>query len=81
MKNKIITNNGYIKFENNIDRSKTLSIKEYLDEVKAYLSDIINNLKESDTWKTQLAIEINFICSKGSTIMKSMNAFKKIDDI
>ena len=25
--------------------------KEYLDEIKPYLKDIINNLKKSDTWK------------------------------
>ena len=27
------------------DRSKILSINEYLDEIKPYLKDIINNLK------------------------------------
>ena len=33
------------------DRSKILSINEYLDETKPYLKDIINNLKKFDTWK------------------------------
>ena len=38
----------------------------YLDEIKPYLKDIINNLKNSDTWKIQLTIAINFICSKNT---------------
>ena len=29
--------------------NKTLSIKEYLDEIKPYWKYIINNLKKSDT--------------------------------
>ena len=45
--------NNYIEYESNGDRNKTLSIKEYLDVIKPYLKDIINNLQKSDTWKTQ----------------------------
>ena len=41
-----------------------MSIKEYLDVIKPYLKDIINNLKNSDTLKIQLTIAINFISSK-----------------
>ena len=42
----------YIEYESNMgDRSKILSINEYLDETKPYLKDIINNLKKFDTWK------------------------------
>ena len=36
--------NNYIEYESNGDRNKTLSIKEYLDKVRPYLKDIINNL-------------------------------------
>ena len=55
--------NNYIEFENNDDRNKTLSIEEYLNEVKSYLKDTMNNLKKYDTWKIQLTIENNFISS------------------
>ena len=41
----IQTNDGY---ESNRERSKILSVKEYLVEIKPYLKDIINNLKKSD---------------------------------
>ena len=43
-------------------QKKTLSVKEYLDQIKPNLRD--NNLQNSDTWKIQLAIAINFISSK-----------------
>ena len=41
--------NNYFEYESNGYRNKTLSIKEYLDEIKSYLKDIINNLKKSET--------------------------------
>ena len=53
-----------MEYEINVDRNKTLSIKEYLDEIKPYLKNIINNLNKSDTQKSQLTIAINFIFSK-----------------
>ena len=43
--------NNYIEYESNGDRNKTLSLKEFLDDVKPYLKNIINNLKRSDTSK------------------------------
>ena len=39
-------------------------LKEYLEKIKLYLKDIINDLEKFDTWKIQLAIAINFISSK-----------------
>ena len=56
--------NNYTEFDSNGDRNKTLSIKEYLDKFKPYLQDTINNLKNSDTWKIQLKIEMNIISFK-----------------
>ena len=38
--------------------------EEYLNKIRPYLKDIINNLKKSDTRKIQLTIAINFISSK-----------------
>ena len=39
--------NNYIEYESNGDGSKTLSVKEYLNEISPYLKDIINSLKKS----------------------------------
>ena len=53
-------NDNYIGYKRK-DKNKNLSPKEYLDMIKPYLSDIINDHKE---WKIQLAMRINFISSK-----------------
>ena len=53
-----------IEYESNGDRNKTLSREQSLHKIRPYLKDIINDLKKTDTWKIQLAIEINFIYSK-----------------
>ena len=53
--------NNYIEYESNSDRNKTLPVEEYLNRIRPYLKDIINNLKKSDTWKIQLTIANNFI--------------------
>ena len=55
--------NNYNEYKNNSDRNKIVSVEEYLNVIRPYLKDNINNLKISDTWKTQLTIENNFICS------------------
>ena len=53
-----------MEYESNGDRNKFLLIKKYLDEIKPYFKDIINNLKTFDTWRFQLTIAINFIPSE-----------------
>ena len=52
-----------LKKESYGDKNKTLSVEEYLNKIRPYLKDIINNLKKSDTWKIQLTIANNFISS------------------
>ena len=53
--------NNYFEYENNSNRNKTLSLEEYLNKIRSYLKDIINNLKKSDKQKIQLAISVNSI--------------------
>ena len=56
-------------------KDKILTVEKYLDKIKPYLSDMINNHKTQRKWrvhsgnkaiehKTQLTIAINFISSK-----------------
>ena len=61
---------NYIKYERNGDWNN----KEYVDKIKPYLKDIINNLNKSDTWKTQLAIAINFMASKDTEEERVMHS-------
>ena len=65
---------NYIEYEGNSDRNKTLSIKEYLDKIRSYLKDIINNCKKSDTWNIQLTITINFKDTNEQCLMPSKSA-------
>ena len=44
-------NNYHIQYESIGDKNKNLSIKEYIDIIKSYLSDRINNHKTRGEWK------------------------------
>ena len=55
------------EYGNNDDSSKTLSVEEYLNKIRLYLKDIINNLKKIylvEYSVFSLEIAINFISSK-----------------
>ena len=55
--------NNYVEYGSNGDRNKSLSVEEYINKIRPYLKDIINNLKKCHTWKIQSAIANNFISS------------------
>ena len=44
-------NNNYIQYESIGDKDKYLSIKEYIDIIRPYFSDILNNHKTQGEWK------------------------------
>ena len=56
--------NNYIEYESNADKDRTLPIEEYLDKIRPYLSNIINDHKTRGEWKIQLTKVTNFISSK-----------------
>ena len=41
--------NNYIEYESEGDRNKILSVEEYLNKIRPYLKDMINNLKKPDS--------------------------------
>ena len=57
-------NNNYIEYESNGDKNKNLSLDEYLNKIKPYMSNITIGLQNSDAWKIQLTIAANFISLK-----------------
>ena len=65
--------------ESNGDKDKILSIKEYLDMIRPYLNDLIDNNKTQGEWKIQLTITINFASSKDSNEIRTMHT--KSDNI
>ena len=57
-------NNNYIQYGSKGDKDKILIISEYLDVIRPYLVDMINDHKNQSEWKIQLTTAINFISSK-----------------
>ena len=60
--NKSGYNNNYIEYRSEGD--KLLTIEEYLDLIKPYLKELINDHKSKGEWKIQLTAQINFYFSK-----------------
>ena len=58
--------NDYIEHESKGDKDTILSVKEHLDTIRSYLSDLINNHKTEGEWKIQLTTAINFMSSEDS---------------
>ena len=61
IKTNSVFNSNYREYKSNRNKNKNLSLKEYLDMIKPYLSDIINNHKK---WEIQLTMPISFISFK-----------------
>ena len=70
---------NYIEYKSNGDKDKTLSIKDYLDEIKPYMSSIINDHKPKGEWKIHLTMAVNFFSSKDSEEIHTMHT--KSDNI
>ena len=48
-----VWSNSYIEYESNNDRNKNLLTKEYVYKIRSYVKCIIDDIKNSDTWKIQ----------------------------
>ena len=66
IKTKSAFNGNYNEYESKGDKDKNLSHKEYLDMIRPYLSDMINDHNTTREWKIQLAMSISFISSQDS---------------
>ena len=65
--------NNYIEYESKGGKDNILSVKEHLDMIRPYLSDMINDHKTQGEWKIQLTMSINFMSSKGSQETRTMH--------
>ena len=61
-----------MEYESKGDKDKILSVKEYPDMMRPYLSDIINDHKTEGEWKIQLTMTIDFMSSKDSDETRTM---------
>ena len=90
VKTKATFNDNYVEYERSGDKDKNLSLEEYLDMIRPYLQDLVNNHKATiklkdrsvkiindDTygeWKIQLTIQINFISSLDPKEIRTMDS-------
>ena len=57
-------NNNYVEYESKGGKGKILTVNEYLNMIRPYLVDMMNDHKTQSEWKIRLTAEINFISSK-----------------
>ena len=72
---------NFFEYESNGDKGKTLSIEEYLNEIRPYLSNMINDFKTQGYWKIQLTIAINFLSSKDTNKTRTMHSHCENEEI
>ena len=58
-------NNNYLEYRS--EGNDSLSFEEYLNLIKPYLNDLINDKKDKGEWKLQLTAQINFISLRPSS--------------
>ena len=63
----------YIKCESRGDDDDNLSLKEYLNLIRPYLGDMIDNHKAHGEWKIQLVMKIIFISSLDTSEFREMH--------
>ena len=57
---------NYIEYKSNGDKGKILTLKDYLNVIRPYLSHMINDHKTQSEWKIKLTMRISFFSSKDS---------------
>ena len=72
IKTKSAFDGNYIEYESKGGKDKNLSPKEYLDMIRPYLRDMINDHKTRREWKIQLTMRINFISLENSKETRTM---------
>ena len=63
---------SYIEYESRGDNNDNLSLEEYLNIIRQYLRDMINNHKANGEWKIQLVMKIKFISSLDDNEFRAM---------
>ena len=72
-------NSNYVLYESSGDKSKLLSIGEYLKKIEPYLYDLIEGHSYNDSWKIQLNMRISFISLTDSNVRQTL--YSKSDNV
>ena len=66
----------YTEYEIRGDKDKNLSLEDYLNIIRPYLKDMINNYKAHEEWKKiQLLIHIKFVSSLDKNEFRAMYTY------
>ena len=78
-------NENYKYYESIGDKDKKLSIERYIDVIKPYLSDLINDHKAIETssneWKTKINMYINFVSSNDTGEIRTIFVWSDNEEI
>ena len=74
---------NYKLYESRGDKDRILSAERYLNMMKPYLGDLINDHKkaESGEWKIRLNMHVNFISSKDTGEIRNINILSDSKEI
>ena len=76
---------NYKYYESTGDKGKSLSVEQYLDMIKPYLSDLINENKaiktSSNEWKIQINMYINFVSSNDTGEIRTIFVWSDNEEI
>ena len=78
-------NENYKNYESRGNKHKTLSVEQYLDMIKPYLSDLINENKAIETssnkWKIQINMHIDFVSSDDTGEIRTVFVWSDNEEI
>ena len=73
-------NENYKYYESRGDKDKKLSVGQYLDMIKPYLSDLINDHK-TKKWKIQINMHVNFVSSNDTGEIRTIFVWSDNEEI
>ena len=76
---KSVFNGNYVLYESSGDKSKLLSIGEYLAKMEPYLYDLVEGYSYNYSWKIQLNMRVSFISLTDTTIRQTL--YSKSDNV
>ena len=72
-------NGNYVLYESIGDEYRSLSVLQYLLDIKPYLYDLIEEYSYNDSWKIQLNMRVSFASLTDSTVRQTL--YSKSDNV
>ena len=70
--------NNYLEYRS--EGTDSLSFEEYINLIRPYLNDLINDKKDKGEWKLQLSAEISFVSQKPDSDEKRVMYTRSISE-